>query len=75
MKATLEFTLPDERSDHQDAVDGTRWRMVVWDIDQYLRNRIKYEELPEPVVKVLQELRDTIRERLGDNNLKLEMIS
>jgi hypothetical protein len=38
MKAILEFNLPEEEKDHLDAVNGTNWKLVVWDIDQLLRN-------------------------------------
>jgi hypothetical protein len=42
MKATLEFNLPEEAVDHIDAVNGTDWKLVAWDLDQLLRNYIKY---------------------------------
>ena len=42
MKAKLEFELPDEACDHQDAVDGTKWKSVVRSLDQELRRRSKH---------------------------------
>ena len=41
-KALLEFNLPEEEPEHRDALDGTNWKLVAWDIDQLLRNAIKY---------------------------------
>lgn len=42
MKATLEFALPEESSEHEDAVNGSRWKALVFEFDQYLRGRIKH---------------------------------
>ena len=41
-KALLEFNLPEEEQEHRDALDGTNWKLVAWDLDQMLRNAIKY---------------------------------
>ena len=37
MKATLEFTLPEEAEEHQIAVDALKWRGVVSDALEELR--------------------------------------
>lgn len=42
MKGILEFNLPEETTEHLDALQGTDWKLVAWDIDQILRNAIKY---------------------------------
>jgi len=36
MKATLEFTLPEESSEFHHAVDGTNWYLVAWRMHQAL---------------------------------------
>ena len=42
MKATLEFNLPDDRNEHLRAVHaGAAWSMI-YEIDNRLRNLIKY---------------------------------
>jgi hypothetical protein len=41
-KALLEFNLPEEEQEHRDALDGTNWKLVAWDVDQILRNAIKH---------------------------------
>ena len=40
----LKFDSLDEADDILLALDGWKWKSVVWDIDQYLRNKIKYNE-------------------------------
>ena len=34
MKATIEFNLPDEREEHEAAVHGLDWQMILWDLLQ-----------------------------------------
>lgn len=41
-KATLEFNLPDEEAQHKDALEGAAWKVAMWDLDQTLRDAIKY---------------------------------
>ena len=41
-RVTLNFNLPEEEQEHRDALDGTNWKLVACDIDQILRNAIKY---------------------------------
>ena len=36
MKATLEFNLPEDTEEFKNAVTGTTWRGVVYDLDQWL---------------------------------------
>ena len=42
MKATLEFTLPDERVEHNDAIRGGRYRAAITDCLEALRSKLKY---------------------------------
>ena len=71
MKATLEFNLPEEDAEHRMAIDGSNWKYVVSEMDEYLRSQIKYQELPEEVDKALQAARDNLHELCNDNNLDI----
>jgi len=42
MKATLEFDLPTERADYRNATYAGEMAQVISDLDQYLRNGLKY---------------------------------
>ena len=58
MKATLEFSLPEETAEHLQAVHaGEAWAMLR-EIDQRLRNGIKYGELPPTAEALAQQLRE-----------------
>jgi hypothetical protein len=41
-KATLEFNLPEENSEHMCAVTAQDMNCALWDIQQMLRNKYKY---------------------------------
>jgi len=44
-KATLQFTLPEERIEHTDALNGTALRAVITNWLDFVRAKLKYEEL------------------------------
>jgi hypothetical protein len=73
MKVTIEFSDEDAAEDARLALDGWKWKHCVWQIDQELRNSVKYDEkLPSDVSKSYESLRDKIREIISDNNLTME---
>lgn len=72
--ATLTFNLPEESAEHQTAIDGLKWRTVVDDILQNLRQDLKYnvENLTADQQKVLENMRGFIYQRLTEENLSLD---
>jgi hypothetical protein len=73
-KVTLEFDFHEEEANIKDALDGYKWRKVVWEIDSKLRNELKYnEKLNKQVRKSYEQLRSEIREILNDNELLMEI--
>jgi len=73
MKATLSFNLdePDDRSAHKRAVSATDLYIAIHEFDNYLRARLKYEELTEEVADALQKARDSLHNELGDRGVSL----
>ena len=68
----LKFT-EEEFEDARTALDGWRWKMAMQDLDQHLRNEIKYnEQLSADTDKAYEAIRDKIREILHDSNLNIE---
>jgi hypothetical protein len=73
MKVTIEFSDEDAVEDAKTAIDGWKWKHSMWELDQELRNRLKYEDnMPDVLYKAIESLRDKIREILSDNNLTME---
>jgi len=42
MKVTIEFDGFEEQEEIQTAIDGGKWKALVWEIDQELRKVVKY---------------------------------
>ena len=63
----------DEFDDARTALDGQKWKGAMWDLDQWLRSEIKYnEKLSAETDRAYQAVRDKIREILNDDNLNIE---
>jgi hypothetical protein len=79
-KVTIEFDTVEEAQDIRDALDGYKWKLAVWDLDQKLRDTTKYGASligtkPGASVEeqdVAEKVRDLIREYLSDYNLEME---
>ena len=69
MKAILEFNLPEDKEEFDTASKGMDWALVVWDIDQLLRKKLKYGNLLPNTTAELEEIRDTLNEMLADRGL------
>jgi hypothetical protein len=73
MKVIIEFSDEDAASDAQVALDGWKWKSAIWELDQHLRNEVKYNEKLSPeLYQSYEKLRDKIREILSDSNLTME---
>lgn len=73
MKAKLEFDLPEDENNFRNAIDGHKWRFVVWQLDTHLRKELKYNEaLPEDSRKALSETRDMLHKLIIQDNLELD---
>jgi hypothetical protein len=71
MKATLEFTLPEEAEEHQIAVDGLKWRGVVSDALEVLRRERKYAELSQSDLTYNEKISEKIGVLIGEQGLSL----
>jgi hypothetical protein len=68
MTLTMEFDrdVPDERDDLLLVVHARALAAVLHNLDEHLRSRAKYAQLPEATVEELHAVRDHIRSELGD---------
>lgn len=72
IRATLQFELPEDEELFQSAVDGFEYKMAIRELDDFIRNKLKYDDSLTTVrVGVYQEIRDKIYEILDDNNLTI----
>jgi len=72
-KVTIQFDTIEEQEDIRDALDGYKWRMVAWELDEFLRSEMKYnEKLSNLEYEFAEKTREELRERINSYNLSLE---
>ena len=69
MKIVLEFDTIEEA---QLAINGSKYAAALFEYDQYLRGKLKYETLPEDMYIAYQDSREKVREKLSEYNLWIE---
>ena len=76
-KIILEFDSIEEQDDARMALDGIKWKVAMWELDQLLRSAIKYgtfdgREATEAERDMADKVRDAIRDILNEHNLNLD---
>ncbi len=71
MEAILKFNLPEDELDFSNAVNGYKFKLILWDMDQHLRSIAKYSEDSEKA-EIAQELRDKLHEYFSEYNVTIE---
>jgi len=72
MKAILEFNLPEDQPEFNNAIKGGDWKHVCWQMDQLLRKEIKYNEsLSEEQLIVYEGVREELYGFMNENNVDL----
>ena len=78
-KIILEFDSIEEQNDARTALDGWKWKMLVWDLDQQLRSTVKYgqsfdsnKEASSEEMDICYRLREQIRELMSESGLNLD---
>ncbi len=75
MKATLTFNLPEEKQDFNLAIKGSDWWYVCWQMDQYLRKKIKYDEtLSEDVHTAYEDMRGVLWRMMNESNVSFDEV-
>ncbi len=74
MKGILEFDLRDDQKEFETAINADKYKSLIWDLDQYLRQQIKYsaDNLSNDTINAFELIRDKIREELIENNISIE---
>ena len=54
MKAILEFKLPEDQEQFNVASKSMDWALLAWHIDQFIRNKIKYEQDKDGVLQLVR---------------------
>jgi hypothetical protein len=79
-KVILEFDSIEEQTEIQDAINGYKWKLAIYDLDQELRNTTKYgysilkpnTQASEEEVEIAEKYREKIREIINEYGLTFE---
>ena len=79
MKVIIEYEF-EEQDDARVALDGYKWKLAMWDLDQSLRGTTKHgasildksKEATSEEMDMADKVRDAIREILNEYNLNLD---
>lgn len=71
MKAVLEFKLPEENYEYNMANNASKYHSTLLEYDQWLRSKIKYDELTDEQYEIYQKCRETLNEIASDNNVNI----
>jgi hypothetical protein len=71
MKITVEYNLPEEIEDLEFAIYGVRWKLVVSQLDNELRQHQKHDVNPEWDTQTILYIRDVIYRLVCDEGLEL----
>ena len=74
MKAILEFNLPEDDHEFQMATGGSKFHSVLWDMDQYLRGKIKYapDNMSDEELNALEQCRSQLHEFMVSYNVSFD---
>jgi hypothetical protein len=73
MEAILKFNLPDDQEDFNIALDGSKWALSMFELDQWLRSQTKHapDGMSDDTYNALVNTRDKLYEILNENQLRL----
>jgi hypothetical protein len=72
MRAILEFDLPDDQNDFTMALNGSKWHSVAWDLDQFLRSKVKHGDGEPKEMEMFGKVREQLFEIMEDHGVTFE---
>jgi hypothetical protein len=73
MKVNIKFELPDEQYDLDCALNGRKYRQILWDMDNMLRSNIKWnDKLSDDAQKAYEDCRTFLHDVLEGYNLRID---
>ena len=72
MEAILKFQLPEEEQEFNLCTQAATWKDTCFELDQYLRSKLKYEDLSDKEYTIYEQIRTNLRHIMTDNNLNFD---
>ena len=72
-KVILECDPFEDKYEMESALNGAKWRGLLWDLDQYLRSELKYnDKLNGEAYDAVEKIREKLHELKNDEGLTLD---
>lgn len=71
MRATISFTLPEEQQEFEMSTKGILYSIVLSDLDNYLRSKIKHSQLSTDAYEAYADARRTLRDLASDRKIEV----
>jgi hypothetical protein len=73
-KVTIEYNLPEEQSEFEEVNNAGKYYSVLWDLNQFLRNKTKYasDDTTKEELAALYMVRDEFWKIMNEYNLDLD---
>jgi len=68
-KVTIEFDTVEDKDEMEMCLNGSKWYLVAWELDQHLRKKLKHENLSEETYNELEKTRNLIYELMCSNSI------
>jgi len=72
MKAKLTFNLPEDQDEFDNAINGSKAHLALWQISQNIRAIWKYSDLTDEQFKIVEKIRDEFYEVINEHGINLE---
>lgn len=74
MKATLKYNLPDDEHEYKMALSGARFHSVLWEMDQYLRSKVKHspDSTSDDTYKAYVECREALQGFISEHDVSFD---
>lgn len=71
MKAMFKFNLPEENEEYKQYMQAPNMHLALWEFSQFLRSKLKYEELTDEEHRIYEEIRQKFYECLEEESVDL----
>jgi hypothetical protein len=73
MKHIIEFDLPEDQEEMMLAINASKYSIVLYNLDQYLRSKVKYapDSQPEAITETYDSVRTKLFELLNEYDLTI----
>jgi hypothetical protein len=71
MKATIEFNLPEDQTEFEIATNANKYYSALFKFQQYLRNKLKHQELTTEQEAVVEKIQSDFLQMLYDEEVIL----